>query len=46
MKKTYTAPKLTELGDITELTHGQGWKGSSDSVWIFSFINISWGTSG
>mgnify|MGYP006311597711 CR=1 FL=1 len=41
MKKTYTAPKLVELGNITELTHGEGWNGSSDSFWIFS-----WGVSG
>jgi|SaaInl4_150m_RNA_FD_contig_21_1672166_length_226_multi_3_in_0_out_0_1 hypothetical protein len=40
MKKAYSAPKLRSLGNITELTQGQGWHGSSDSWWIFS-----WGVS-
>ena len=40
MKKVYAAPRLVLLGEITDLTRGEGWRGSSDSWWIFS-----WGTS-
>ncbi len=41
MKKVYEAPRLSVLGEIAEVTQGQGWQGSADNLWIFS-----WGTSG
>ncbi|WP_143305767.1 lasso RiPP family leader peptide-containing protein [Marispirochaeta aestuarii] len=39
--KKYESPQLVILGDIAELTRGEGWRGNSDSFWIFS-----WGVSG
>jgi len=38
-KKEYTAPELTLLGDVEELTKGEGLKGSDDQWWF-----ITWGT--
>ena len=36
-KKPYNTPELKPLGDITELTKGQGWHGSDDQFWCFSW---------
>jgi len=38
MKKVYQSPKLIKLGNITEITQGQGRSGNADSWWF-----ISWG---
>lgn len=33
----YQPPVLDEVGSVRELTLGQGFKGSADQVWIFSW---------
>lgn len=39
-KKDYITPELTPLGDIEEITKGQGWRGHADQLWI---LPIFWG---
>jgi hypothetical protein len=36
-KKTYVRPSLKLQGSLENLTLGTGWKGSADSLWIFSW---------
>jgi hypothetical protein len=36
-KKEYTTPELSLLGDVEELTKGEGLRGSYDQVWLFSW---------
>ncbi len=38
-KKAYSKPDVKALGSLEDLTHGQGWLGSDDQWWGFS-----WGT--
>ena len=33
----YESPSLSRLGSIDEFTRGEGWNGSADSFWIFSW---------
>lgn len=37
-KKEYSKPELTFMGDVEELTKGEGFGGSSDQFW-----RIRWG---
>ena len=37
MKKVYKSPQLIKLGNITEITQGEGLRGNADSLWIFHF---------
>lgn len=34
-KKPYETPELKRLGDVTELTQGDGWDGTDDQWWRF-----------
>jgi hypothetical protein len=45
-KKEYTAPELTFLGDVEELTKGEGWRGSDDQFWFLPLFYGSDPTSG
>lgn len=36
-KKEYTTPELTLLGDVEELTKGQGWQGRDDQFWFIHY---------
>jgi len=38
-KKVYTAPELTLLGEVEEITKGEGVRGNDDQWWF-----IRWGT--
>jgi hypothetical protein len=38
-KKEYIAPELTLLGDVEEITKGEGCQGNDDQWWFFH-----WGT--
>ena len=40
MKKVYVKPQVEVLGEVADLTLGEGWIGNADSVWTFS-----WGTN-
>lgn len=33
----YESPRIEEVGSVRELTLGEGWKGSADQLWIFSW---------
>jgi hypothetical protein len=41
---TYTAPSLTEVGSVRDLTQGQGIKGDADSFNLFGWT-ITYGHS-
>jgi hypothetical protein len=36
-KMIYVRPSLKVQGSLEDLTLGTGWKGSADSLWIFSW---------
>lgn len=36
-KKEYTTPELKLLGDVEELTRGEGFSGSDDQFYFFSW---------
>jgi hypothetical protein len=47
-KKPYSTPELKVLGDVAQITQGQGWSGSSDtwSATIFGYnFTVNYGHS-
>ena len=42
--KRYEAPTLDEIGSVADVTRGEGWQGSDDSLTWWGITIIEWGS--
>lgn len=40
--KQYEAPTISEMGSVSEVTQGNGWRGNHDRISFFG-VTVTWG---